>query len=127
MTNPTIRDRYIHLAFCPCAWPKHHLPWDWRTLKKVSSCTRLTQELMDSMQALILTCLYRYDKMEKVTFMARYKPVCEKPFDSHSDMRRYCINDVEVLRMTYTIYRETLMECTQIDLFLYTTLASYCM
>lgn len=88
-------------------------------LKKGFFLHTFNTELMDSMQALILTCLYRYDKMEKVTFMARYKSVCEKPFDSHSDMRRYYINDVEVLRKAYKIY-------FKIHLFSYATLASYC-
>lgn len=73
---------------------------------------------------------YRYEKMsefEKEKLMAWYKPACEKPFDLQAEMRKYCINDVEVLRMACKIYRETLMECTQIDPFSHATLASYCM
>ncbi|KAI3354720.1 hypothetical protein L3Q82_004502 [Scortum barcoo] len=73
---------------------------------------------------------YGYDTMtdsEKTTFMKWYVTVREDKFDFQAEIRRYCVNDVEVLRKACRIYRETFLGCTQLDPFAFTTLASSCM
>ncbi|KAI3365522.1 hypothetical protein L3Q82_010133, partial [Scortum barcoo] len=73
---------------------------------------------------------YGYDTMtdsEKTAFMKWYVTVREDKFDFQAEIRRYCVNDVEVLRKACRIYRETFLECTQLDPFAFTTLASSCM
>lgn len=73
---------------------------------------------------------YGYNEMcdnDKTSFMSWYDTVRGDTFDFHTEIRRYCINDVEVLRRACTVYRESFLECTQLDPFAFTTLASSCM
>ncbi|KAK9535956.1 hypothetical protein VZT92_005785 [Zoarces viviparus] len=73
---------------------------------------------------------YGYDAMcdrDKNSFMGWYATVRNDTFDFQAEIRRYCINDVEVLRRACTVYRESFLECTQLDPFAFTTLASSCM
>lgn len=73
---------------------------------------------------------YGYNSMSecgRARFMAWYDTVREGTFDFQAEMRRYCVNHVEVLCKACGIYRETFLRCTQLDPFAFTTLASSCM
>ncbi|MDG2555494.1 hypothetical protein P7M41_26220, partial [Vibrio parahaemolyticus] len=73
---------------------------------------------------------YGYNTMsdsDKHRFMMWYDTVREKTFDFQTEIRHYCVNDVEVLRKACLIYRETFIRCTDLDPFAFTTLASSCM
>ncbi|XP_037603314.1 uncharacterized protein LOC119474981 [Sebastes umbrosus] len=73
---------------------------------------------------------YGYDTLcesEKTSFMQWYDTVRDETFDFQAEIRRYCVNDVAVLRRACTIYRETFHDCTQLDPFAFTTLPSSCM
>ncbi|XP_077961146.1 uncharacterized protein LOC144382995 [Gasterosteus aculeatus] len=73
---------------------------------------------------------YGFDDMsdsDKARFMEWYNTVSGGTFDFQKEIGRYCVNDVEVLRKACSIYRETFIECTELDPFSFTTLASSCM
>lgn len=73
---------------------------------------------------------YGYNEMidsDKATFMIWYNSVCGGTFDFQVEIARYCVNDVELLRRACTTYRSSFMQCTELDPFSYTTLASACM
>ncbi len=44
-----------------------------------------------------------------------------------AEIRHYCVNDAEVLHSACVTYRDTFLKCTQIDPFVFITLASSCM
>lgn len=73
---------------------------------------------------------YGYDNMsdkDRTDFMQWYNTVRDGVFDFQLELRRYGINDVVVLHKACTVYREAFIECTDLDPFDYTTLASCCM
>ena len=73
---------------------------------------------------------YGYSEMsdaDKTVFMRWYETKRDKTFNLETELGVYCTNDVELLRRACTTYRESFMECTQLDPFSFTTLASSCM
>lgn len=73
---------------------------------------------------------YGYDNMsdkERTDFMQWYNTVCDGVVDFQKELRAYGINDVVVLRKACIVYRDAFIECTTLDPFAYTTLASCCM
>ncbi|KAL3983293.1 interferon-induced GTP-binding protein Mx [Sarotherodon galilaeus] len=73
---------------------------------------------------------YGYERMSesgKASFMEWYQTASQNTFDFQVELRRYCVNDVDVLRKACTIYRDTLLGCTQVDPFMHTTLAAFSM
>lgn len=64
---------------------------------------------------------------DKVKFMVWYNAFCKKHLDLQAEMRRYCVNDVEVKGMQNILRDIGLIVYIQIESFSYATLASYCM
>ncbi|MGL5598386.1 MAG: DNA polymerase, partial [Aeromonas sp.] len=73
---------------------------------------------------------YGYHDMtdkNQTKFDAWYKTVKDKVFDFKKELQHYGVNDVVLLREACIKYREAFMNCTAIDPFSFTTLASCCM
>ncbi|KAI7790585.1 putative DNA polymerase-like protein [Triplophysa rosa] len=73
---------------------------------------------------------YGYDNMtdkNQDKFDAWYATVSGKIFDFMKELRDYGVNDVILLREACMKYRQSFMECTELDPFSFTTLASCCM
>ena len=73
---------------------------------------------------------YGYDNMsdkDKAMFDTWYNEVAEGVFDFQKELYKYGRNNVILLREACLKYRAEFIECTGLDLFSYTTLASCCM
>lgn len=73
---------------------------------------------------------YGYNNMTdsaRTKFDQWYDTLAGKIFDFRKEIGVYCMNDVVLLREACMKYREEFIQCTQIDPFSYTTLASCCM
>ncbi|XP_051743104.1 uncharacterized protein LOC127508773 isoform X2 [Ctenopharyngodon idella] len=64
---------------------------------------------------------------DRVKFDAWYTGVSGKLFNFRKELSEYGVNDVVLLREACMKYREAFIECTEVDPFSFTTLASCCM
>lgn len=73
---------------------------------------------------------YGYENLsekDQAKFDAWYATTTGEVFDFKEQLCQYGVNDVVLLREACMTYRESFIECTQIDPFSYTTLPSCCM
>nr|XP_021323064.1 uncharacterized protein LOC110438038 isoform X1 [Danio rerio] len=73
---------------------------------------------------------YGYENLsekDQAKFDAWYATTSGEVFDFKEQLCQYGVNDVVLLREACMTYRESFIECTQIDPFSYTTLPSCCM